>query len=148
LTGNDEDGKDLFWETCLTIEKYEHTFDMNCSNPDHWILKIMVNLWSQEYNRKKNTISLDSKYTNEYGEKYTIDYPDDENLEIKIDSDELRLDVKRVLSELPDDERLALVLADLEEKDHQEAAKIVGMSLKDFRNSRKRAVRHIRQKIG
>jgi RNA polymerase sigma-70 factor, ECF subfamily len=108
--------EDIVQETFLRAWKYFETFD-SATNCRAWLFRILRNTWISRW--RKNRLELpvtDADFE-------TIEpYFDWEDEFLK---DELSANVKRALSELPAEYRMAMLLADVEEFSYEEIARIM-----------------------
>jgi len=131
MARNAEDAEDLVQETYLKAYKYYDKFEEG-TNFKAWLFKILKNSFINLYRKKQKVPpqsefgdiegSFESSVLEGFGAK--IDSPEQELL-----ADVLDEDVQRSLDVLPDDYRMAVVLADLEGFSYKEIAEILEIPL-------------------
>ena len=127
MARNAEDAEDLVQETYLKAFKYYDKFQEG-TNFKAWLFKILKNTFINSYRKKRQVPaqsdfadiedSLESRLSDEIRRRS----PDPEHLALESVLDE---DVQRALDELPDDYRMAVILADLEDFSYKEVAAIL-----------------------
>jgi RNA polymerase sigma-70 factor (ECF subfamily) len=131
MTRNAEDAEDLVQETYFKAYKYYDKFQEG-TNLKAWLFKILKNTFINNY-RKKQRIppqsdfadieeSFESQLSEELIEK--IKSPEQELLANVLDQE-----VQKALEGLPDDYRMAVILADLEGFSYKEIAEILEVPL-------------------
>ncbi len=111
-----EGAEDIVQETCLRAWKYFETFD-SATNCRAWLFRILRNTWISRW--RKNRLELPLTET----EAETIEaYYDWEQEFLK---NEFSADMKRALSDLPGEYRMAVLLADVEDFSYEEIARIM-----------------------
>ena len=111
-----EGAEDIVQETFLRAWKYFETFasETNCRA---WLFRILRNAWISRWRKSRLELPLTET------EAETIEpYYDWEDEFLK---GEFSAGVKRALSDLPDDYKMAVLLADVEEFSYQEIARIM-----------------------
>jgi RNA polymerase sigma-70 factor (ECF subfamily) len=133
MTRNAEDAEDLVQETYFKAYKYYDKFQEG-TNLKAWLFKILKNTFINNY-RKKQRIppqsdfadieeSFESQLSEELIEK--IKSPEQELLANVLDQE-----VQKALEGLPDDYRMAVILADLEGFSYKEIAEILVRHARD-----------------
>ena len=130
---------DLVQETFLRAWKYFETFD-TATNCRAWLFRILRNAWISRWRKSRLELPLSET------EAETIEpYYDWEEGFLR---DEFSADVKRALSDLPADYRMAVLLADVEEFTYEEIARImecpIGTVMSRLNRARRILVRLIR----
>jgi len=111
-----EGADDIVQETFLRAWKYFETFD-SPTNCRAWLFRILRNVWISRWRKSRLELPLTET------EAETIEpYYDWEDQFLK---DEFSAGVKRALSDLPADYRMAVLLADVEEFTYEEIARIM-----------------------
>jgi RNA polymerase sigma-70 factor (ECF subfamily) len=109
--------EDLVQETYLRAWKYLDTFDP-ASNCRAWLFRILRNVWADRWARRRLEIPLAE------GEIERLEpYYDWEG---EFLDQHLSANMEQALSELPEEYRWAVLLADVEEFSYQEIAAILG----------------------
>jgi RNA polymerase sigma-70 factor, ECF subfamily len=120
LTHNEKDAEDLVQDTLLRAFRFFHRFERG-TNVKAWLFKILSNTFANKYRkRQRERTILDEVQTQaEIGES---GLPDPEAaLAARLVSDQ----VKEALESVPEEFRLAVILADLEDFSYREIAEIV-----------------------
>lgn len=111
-----EGADDIVQETFLRAWKYFETFD-SATNCRAWLFRILRNAWISRWRKTRLELPLTET------EAETIQpYYDWEREFLK---DEFSADMKRALSNLPGEYRMAVLLADVEEFTYEEIARIM-----------------------
>lgn len=111
-----EGADDVVQETFLRAWKYFETFD-SATNCRAWLFRILRNAWISRWRKSRLELPLTD------AEAETIEpYYDWEGEFLK---EEFSAGVKRALSDLPRDYRMAILLADVEEFSYEEIARIM-----------------------
>jgi RNA polymerase sigma-70 factor (ECF subfamily) len=131
MTKNTKDAEDLVQETLLKAYRFFDRFEKG-TNIKAWLFKIMMNIFINDYRQKsKKPTSMsyedvDDNYLYHQLKFQKADGRDPEELLFSRIFDD---DVKRAIEELPDDFRIVVVLAFLEEFSYQEIAEIANLQL-------------------
>jgi RNA polymerase sigma-70 factor (ECF subfamily) len=133
-----EGADDIVQETFLRAWKYFESFDSS-TNCRAWLFRILRNAWITRWRKRRLELPLTET------ESETIEpYYDWEDEFLK---DELSAGVKRALSDLPADFRMAVLLADVEEFTYEEIARImecpIGTVMSRLNRARRMLVRLI-----
>jgi RNA polymerase sigma-70 factor, ECF subfamily len=131
--------EDIVQETFLRAWKYFETFDA-ATNCRAWLFQIMRNTWISRWRKSRLELPLTET------EIETIEpYYDWEEELLK---DEFSANMKRALSDLPADYRMAVLLADVEEFSYEEIARImecpIGTVMSRLNRARRMLVRLLR----
>jgi RNA polymerase sigma-70 factor (ECF subfamily) len=126
MTRNPQDAEDLVQETYLKAYKYYDKFTEG-TNFKAWLFRILKNTFINNYRKRQqeppqNAFDeiedvFESQVSSESG---SIPSPEDDALENVLDED-----VQRALDALPDEYRMVVILADLEDFSYQEIAEIL-----------------------
>jgi len=126
MTRNPQDAEDLVQETYLKAYKYYDKFTEG-TNFKAWLFRILKNTFINNYRKRQqeppqNAFDeiedvFESQVSSETG---SIPNPEEDALENVLDED-----VQRALDALPDEYRMVVVLADLEDFSYQEIAEIL-----------------------
>jgi RNA polymerase sigma-70 factor (ECF subfamily) len=111
-----EGADDIVQETFLRGWKYFETFEVK-TNCRAWLFRILRNAWISRWRKNRLELPL-SETEGETIEPY-YDWEDD------FLKNEFSAVVKRALSDLPADYRMAVLLADVEEFSYEEIARIM-----------------------
>ncbi len=131
MTKNEADADDLVQETMLKAYRFFDRFERG-SNIKAWLFKIMTNIFINNYRRKSRKptgVSYDDVDDNflyhqlEGSQGRTTD--PEESLFTKL----LDTDVRAAIDELPEDFRIVVVLAFLEQFSYEEIAEIANIQL-------------------
>ena len=131
MTRNAEDAEDLVQEAYLKAYKYYDKFEPG-TNFKAWLFKILKNTFINNYRKKQRVppqsdfAEIEGAFENRVSDEVArkIKSPEQELLEDVLDED-----VQRALDDLPDDYRMAVVLADLEGFSYKEIAEILEIPL-------------------
>jgi RNA polymerase sigma-70 factor (ECF subfamily) len=120
LTHNEKDAEDLVQDTILRAFRFFHRFERG-TNVKAWLFKILTNTFANKYRkRQRERTILDEVQTQ--AELNEAGLPDPEAaLAARLVSDQ----VKEALESVPEEFRLAVILADLEDFSYREIAEIV-----------------------
>ncbi len=131
MTRNAEDAEDLVQETYLKGYKFFHRFEPG-TNLKAWLFKILKNTFINSYRKNQKVPpqsdfadiedAFESRVSDEAPQR--VKSPEQELLKNVLDEE-----VKRALDELPDDYRMAVLLADLEGFSYKEIAEILDVPL-------------------
>ncbi len=127
MTRNAEDAEDLVQEAYLKAYKYYDKFEEG-TNFKAWLFKILKNTFINSY-RKKQAMPPQSAFA-EIEDAFESQVADDvagrvPSPEQELLADVLDEDVQRALDSLPEDYRMAILLADLEGFSYKEIAEIL-----------------------
>ena len=131
MTRNSEDAEDLVQETYLKAYKYYDKFKEG-TNFKAWLFKILKNTFINSYRKrqaeplKSDFADIEDAFENQVSDEVTrrVKNPEQELLKDVLDED-----VQRALEALPDDYRMAVILADLEGFSYKEIAEILEVPL-------------------
>jgi RNA polymerase sigma-70 factor (ECF subfamily) len=120
LTHNEKDAEDLVQDTLLRAFRFFHRFERG-TNVKAWLFKILTNTFANKYRkRQRERVILDEVQTQH--EIDDVRVPDPEAaLAARLVSDH----VKEALESVPEEFRLAVILADLEDFSYREISEIV-----------------------
>lgn len=131
MTRNSEDAQDLVQEAYFKAYRHYDKFQEG-TNFKAWLFKILKNSFINNYRKNQNRPlqtdfaeiedAFESRVSDEVTDK--IKNPEDEFLEDVLDED-----VQKAMDGLPDDYRMAIVLADLEGFSYKEIAEILEVPL-------------------
>ena len=129
---------DLVQETFLRGWKYFESFD-SATNCRAWLFRILRNAWISRWRKSRLELPLTETESEAIEPYYELE---DEFLR-----DEFSAGVKRALSELPAEYRMAVLLADVEEFTYEEIARImecpIGTVMSRLNRARRMLVRLI-----
>jgi len=131
MTKNIKDAEDLVQETLLKAYRFFDRFELG-TNIKAWLFKIMMNIFINDYrqkSKKPSSMSYDDVDDNYLYHQLKFNRSDAQDPEEQLFSRIFDDDVKRAIEELPDDFRIVVVLAFLEEFSYQEIAEIAGLQL-------------------
>jgi len=131
MTKNIKDAEDLVQETLLKAYRFFDRFELG-TNIKAWLFKIMMNIFINDYrqkSKKPTSMSYDDVDDNYLYHQLKFTKTDARDPEEHLFSRIFDDDVKRAIEELPDDFRIVVVLAFLEEFSYQEIAEIAGLQL-------------------
>jgi RNA polymerase sigma-70 factor (ECF subfamily) len=126
MTRNPQDAEDLVQETYLKAYKYYDKFTEG-TNFKAWLFRILKNTFINNYRKRQQEPPQnafdeieDVFETQVSSESGSIPNPEEDALENVLDED-----VQRALDALPDEYRMVVILADLEDFSYQEIADIL-----------------------
>ena len=131
MTRSVEDAEDLIQETYLKAYKYYARFSEG-TNFKAWLFKIMKNTFINSYRKrqseplKSDFADIEDAFETQLSEEVTAKV---KNPEQELLKDVLDEDVQRAVEELPDDYRMAVILADLEGFSYKEISEILEVPL-------------------
>ena len=131
MTRNAQDAEDLVQETYLKAYKYYDKFQEG-TNFKAWIFKILKNTFINSYRKKQKQppqsdfAAIEESFESLLSDRVTdkTKDPEEQLLENVLDED-----VQSALESLPDDYRMAVILADLEGFSYKEIAEILEVPL-------------------
>lgn len=150
LTGNHADADDLTQETFLRAYRFfdRYNRDMPFEN---WLYRIMSRVFIDELRKKPRfkTQSLDQPLNGSHGDsEVLLEIPDfDADPEQMMLSDALDEHLQTALNALPEEFRIAVILADIEGLSYEEIAETMGCSLGTVRSRLHRGRKLLRQKL-
>ena len=125
-------------ETFLRAWKYFETFNSE-TNCRAWLFRVLRNAWISRWRKRRLELPL-TETESEAIEAYY-------DWEEEFLKDELSMDMKKALSDLPADYRMAVLLADVEEFTYEEIARImecpIGTVMSRLNRARRMLVRLI-----
>ena len=151
LTGNHADADDLTQETFLRAYRFFDRY--NRSMPfENWLYRIMSRVFIDELRKKPKhrTQSIDQPInSNASGEReMLLEIPDyDSNPENALLTDQLDEVLQNALNSLPDEFRIAVILADIEGLSYEEIAETMGCSLGTVRSRLHRGRKLLRSRL-
>jgi RNA polymerase sigma-70 factor (ECF subfamily) len=148
LTRNERDAEDLVQDTYMKAFTYFHQFQRG-TNCRAWLFKILTNTFINNYRRRvKERDILDRAEVGELGTPFfssdsqeRFDAPD---TAIRA---ELSDDVRTALEELPDDFRMVVELADLQDFSYKEIASMMGTPIGTVMSRLFRGRRMLRKRL-
>lgn len=131
MTRNSEDAQDLVQETYFKAYRYYDKFQEG-TNFKAWLFKILKNSFINNYRKNQNRplqtdfAEIEDAFESRVSDEVTskIKSPEEQFLEDVLDED-----VQRAMDALPDDYRMAIVLADLEGFSYKEISEILEVPL-------------------
>ena len=126
MTRNPQDAEDLVQETYLKAYKYYDKFTEG-TNFKAWLFRILKNTFINSYRKRQQEPpqnafdEIEDVFENQVSsDSGSIPNPEEDALENVLDED-----VQRALDALPDEYRMVVILADLEDFSYQEIAEIL-----------------------
>jgi RNA polymerase sigma-70 factor (ECF subfamily) len=132
LTRNPQDAEDLVQETYLKAYRSFDQFEPG-TNLKAWLFKILKNSFINEYRRRQNEPNSEDLSLLDFGTESTVDTsswtastltPEEQALALTLDQD-----VQLALEQLPEEYRMVLLLADLEDFSYKEIAEILDIPI-------------------
>ena len=149
LTRNERDAEDLVQDTYLKAFKYFHQFKPG-TNCRAWLFKILTNTFINGYRRRvKERDILERQETGALKKSLVCEESIERfsNPERRMVNTTLGDDVKSALSQLPDDFRTVVVLADLQDFSYKEIADFMGTPIGTVMSRLFRARRLLRKML-
>lgn len=127
---NPEDAQDITQEAFLRAFRSIKKFKGN-SSFSTWLYRIINNTCIDFIRAKQNKVSDSIDKTINYdGEELELQIPSDKNDPVELtETSEISALMKSVLAELPDDQKMAIVLRDIQGFSYQEIAEITGVGM-------------------
>jgi RNA polymerase sigma-70 factor (ECF subfamily) len=149
MTQDKNEAEDLVQETCLRAYKFFHLFESG-TNCKAWLLKIMTNLFINRYNKKKSepdTVSYDERIEYYLHSRVSgVDYVENPQFEVEwIFQNLLNDDVKRLLSELPENFRTSIILCDIQGFSYADVAEATNVNIGTVKSRLFRARRRLQR---
>ena len=125
MTRNPQDAEDLVQETYLKAYKYYDKFTEG-TNFKAWLFRILKNTFINSYRKRQQEPpqsafdEIEDSFESQVSSDGSIPNPEEDALENVLDED-----VQRALDALPDEYRMVVILADLEDFSYQEIAEIL-----------------------
>lgn len=129
LTRSDNDAEDLVQETMLKAFRYFDKYEQG-TNCKAWLFRIMTNVYINRYNKKRSSREflsddegrpLEERAVAPEAHPFVDEIDTEANMYQKFFSDE----VKRALEAVPEEYRIVVILADLQDFAYKEIAEIV-----------------------
>ncbi len=150
--GNIDDAYDLVQETLLRAFESLDTYKEG-TKIKAWLYTIMRNLYINEYRKRKS-----APQTVTYEEYSTFKSDDDDDgpppqmtpagdMRKEVESSYLSEEVVRALNKLPEEFRIIVLLADVDELKYEEIAKILGIPIGTVRSRLHRARRMLKKEL-
>jgi RNA polymerase sigma-70 factor, ECF subfamily len=117
--GNFHQSEDLCQEVFLRVYKSAMKFNSE-QKFSSWLYRIANNLCIDEYRKNKNVIKVDIE---------DIELPSSENIEEKVEKNEIEEKVKKAVMSLPQDHRTVLILKHYQGLSYNEISEILGCPL-------------------
>ncbi len=127
LTLDENEADDLLQDTLLRGYQFFHQFESH-TNCKAWLYKIMKNLFINHYRKKKrrpNTVSIDNEYDGEIERAISTELDQYSNPEHHVLNEMLSSEVICALNLLPEDYKMAVIMADLEYLSYNEMAELL-----------------------
>jgi RNA polymerase sigma-70 factor (ECF subfamily) len=126
LTRNERDAEDLVQDTILRAYRFFDTFEAG-TNCKAWMFRILTNVFCNRYReREREREVLDEAESSEANvEQFTAGSDAGRDVETALLGRIVSEDVERALRQVPEDFRMAVILADLEDFSYKEIAEIM-----------------------
>jgi len=145
MTGDREDASDIAQEVCIKIYKSINTFKGN-SSFSTWVYRITSNVCIDMIRKRNNTISINTNRAD--GEEYEIPIEDKSKLpEDIVESKETVELIKGYISELAPDQRIVIILRDIQGYSYEEISKILDVNVGTVKSRLNRARNLIKDKF-
>jgi RNA polymerase sigma-70 factor (ECF subfamily) len=126
MTRNERDAEDLVQDTVLKAYRFFDTFQPG-TNCKAWIFRILTNSFCNRYREREreHEILHEAESTDANVEQFTAGTAAGRDVETALLGRIGSEDVERALAEVPQDFRMAVILADLEDFSYKEIAEIM-----------------------
>src|SRR3954471_21092302 len=126
LTRNERDAEDLVQDSLLRAYRFFDSFEPG-TNCKAWLFRIMTNVFCNRYREREreHEILTEAKSSDANLEQFFAGVEEGRNVESALLGKLVSEDVERALADVPDDFRIAVILADLEDFSYKEIAEIM-----------------------
>ena len=126
LTRNERDAEDLVQDTVLRAYRFFDSFEAG-TNCKAWLFRILTNVFCNRYREKEreHEILTEAKSSDANVEQFFAGVEGGRDVETALLGRLVSDDVERALAEIPQDFRMAVILADLEDFSYKEIADIM-----------------------
>jgi RNA polymerase sigma-70 factor (ECF subfamily) len=126
LTRNERDAEDLVQDSLLRAYRFFDSFEAG-TNCKAWLFRIMTNVFCNRYREREREqeILSEAKSSDANLEQFFGGVEGGRDVETALLGRLVSEDVERALAEVPEDFRIAVVLADLEDFSYKEIAEIM-----------------------
>ena len=126
LTRNERDAEDLVQDTVLRAYRFFDSFEAG-TNCKAWLFRILTNVFCNRYREKEreHEILAEAKSSEANVEQFFAGVEGGRDVETALLGRLVSDDVERALAEIPQDFRMAVILADLEDFSYKEIADIM-----------------------
>jgi RNA polymerase sigma-70 factor (ECF subfamily) len=126
LTRNERDAEDLVQDAMLRAYRFFDTFEAG-TNCKAWLFRILTNVFCNRYReRERERVILDEAESSDANlEQFTAGTESTRDVEKAMLGRMVSEDVEKALAQVPQDFRLAVILADLEDFSYKEIADIM-----------------------
>lgn len=126
LTRNERDAEDLVQDAMLRAYRFFDTFEAG-TNCKAWLFRILTNVFCNRYReRERERVILDEAESSDANvQQFTAGAEATRDVESALLGRIVSEDVERALAQVPQDFRLAVILADLEDFSYKEIAEIM-----------------------
>jgi RNA polymerase sigma-70 factor (ECF subfamily) len=143
MTGNRDDAMDVSQETAVRVWRNIGRFSGEAALST-WIYRIATNACLDHLRKRRDTLSVD-----EMGEGgYAPAAPATETPEGALGGKETLREVERALTQLPEDQRAAVVLRDVQDLSYEEVARVLGVNLNTVKSRISRGRKNLRDLLG
>jgi len=149
LTGNHEDAQDLIQDALYEAFRNFDRFEPG-TRFDRWLYRIMTNRHIDRVRKqsKVTVLSLDQPQESDDGREQSWELPDEEEDPAeKVIREVLDERIQEALDELPEEYRLAVILADLEDLTYEEVSQVLGCPIGTVRSRLHRGRNLLREKL-
>lgn len=125
MIGNEEDAKDITQEALIKVYKSIHKFK-GTSSFSTWLYRIVMNTCKDELKKRKEVmISLDKEIETSEG-RMTVEIGDERHNPAEVmERKEISHVVQEAIGELPDANRMVIVLRDIQGLSYEEISEVV-----------------------
>jgi len=126
LTRNERDAEDLVQDSLLRAYRFFDSFEPG-TNCKAWLFRIMTNVFCNRYREREREqeVLTEAKSSDANLEQFFAGVEGGRNVEGALLGRLVSEDVERALADVPDDFRIAVILADLEDFSYKEIAEIM-----------------------
>lgn len=147
FTGNYDDANDLAQETFIKLYNSISKFKGK-SAFSTWLYRVTTNVCLDELRKRKNNLplSLDNPQENEEGDEIYLNPPDQSyNPEIIAEKNDLKQIVHKGIGRLPEQQRIIIILREMEELSYEEISEILDLSIGTVKSRLNRARKNLKQ---
>ncbi len=139
MTGDSDDASDLVQETFLRAFRFFDKFEKG-TNCKAWLFRIMKNTYINSYRKSnKEPEKVDYEDVENFYENVKPSSTDDAHLEREIFDNLLDDEISKAISDLPEDFRTVVILADIEGYTYEEIADFIDCPVGTVRSRLHRA---------
>lgn len=147
FSGNYDDANDLAQETFIKVYNSINKFQGK-SAFSTWLYRVTTNVCLDEMRKRKNvnSFSLDNPQKNDEGEEIYYDLSDQKfNPELIAEKNDLKQIVHKGINYLSEQQRMIIILREIEELSYEEIAEILDISIGTVKSRLNRARKNLKE---